>query len=267
METNPIVTLTTDFGTQDGYVGAMIGVILSHAPHAQVHHITHDVPPMDVASGGWALMNAWQWFPSGTIHVVVVDPGVGTDRRGIVVSAGGHVFIGPDNGVIPFAIGDRDIDALYEIANADAMAPDINPTFHGRDVFSWCAGWIIAGNEPSGAGPQLGTASVVEVSKETLKIRHDGGIRIITGCILACDRFGNLITTIRSEMLPEPVGSPDIRVDGMIVAFARTFGDVPPGDPVAYVGSGGYVEVAVNGDSAESRYGRNPEIEIKITPR
>src|SRR5436190_5026829 len=147
----PIVTFTTDFGLRDGYAGAMKGVVLSLAPAATLVDITHGVPPQDVAAGAVTLAQAAPLFPPGTIHVAVVDPGVGGDRADLLVEAGGHVFIGPDNGVLSLAAhaGRR----IYRIEAPGFRRDPVSPTFHGRDVFAPTAGRLASGARPSDAGP------------------------------------------------------------------------------------------------------------------
>src|SRR6185295_16030871 len=149
----PIVTFTTDFGVGDGYAGAMKGVVLSIAPSAQLVDITHGVPPMDVAAGAVALAQAASLFPPGTIHIAVVDPGVGGSRADLLIESGGSLFVGPDNGVLSLAA--RPPRKIWRIEASSFRREPVSPTFHGRDVFAPTAGRLAAGARPSDAGPEL----------------------------------------------------------------------------------------------------------------
>lgn len=242
-----VVTLTTDFGTQDGYVGAMKGVILSLVPDAQIVDITHDVPPQDVAAAAFALAQAAPYFPDGTVHVVVVDPGVGGPRRGVVVDDGRHRFVGPDNGVfalaVPMPLG------AYEITAPGFRRGQVSATFHGRDVFAPAAGRLLAGERPEAAGPPV----VLEGRLATAPVRVTMGGRRMIGHIVHVDRFGNCITDIPASRLPERAR---VRAGRFTVgAIARTYSDVARGRPLAYVGSAGTLELAVREGSAARRYG------------
>jgi len=245
-----IVTLTTDFGARDGYVGAMKGVILSGAPDATVVDIAHGIPPQDVAAGAVALVQAAPLFPPGTIHVAVIDPGVGGQRNDILVEAGGQFFVGPDNGVLSLvARGPRQI---FRIDTPAFRREPVSPTFHGRDVFAPTAARLATGARPADAGPVLDT--MVEITRPPV---HRGA-GVIEGEVIHVDGFGNLITSLPGEVL---AGAPDgdiaVEVDGGEGLFAplvgRTFSDVDPGALVAYVGSGSQVEIARRDGSAARR--------------
>jgi S-adenosyl-L-methionine hydrolase (adenosine-forming) len=221
-----MVTLTTDFGTADGYVGAMKGVLYSRAPGVAVVDISHDIPRHDIAAGAYALATAAPWFPPGTIHVAVVDPGVGSARRGVVIASGGQLFVGPDNGL--FALVAPQPDAVREIA-VRFLTGRVSPTFHGRDVFAVTAARLATGVDLMEVGP------VVAMSTPPARGWHR---------VVHVDRFGNLITDVPGE------GVAVVRVAGREAALRRTYADVAPGELVAYVGSGGTVEIAVRDGSA-----------------
>jgi S-adenosyl-L-methionine hydrolase (adenosine-forming) len=239
-----IVTLTTDFGTKDGYVGAMKGVIATLAPGAQLVDITHDVPPQDVAAASFALGQAARHFPDGTVHLCVVDPGVGGARRPIAAFDGRHYFVGPDNGVFsPFALAP---DAVHEIA----FDPDAaSATFHGRDVFAPAAARLAAGAELRALGP----ARRMATTKGPAAPRVTRAGQRVEGHVVHVDRFGNLITNVPAALLP---GGARVRVGKLSVrGVSRTYEDVPRSRPLAYVGSAGLLELAVREGSAAETYG------------
>jgi S-adenosyl-L-methionine hydrolase (adenosine-forming) len=245
----PIVTLTTDFGTSDGYVGAMKGVILSLAPVVTVVDITHELPPQDVAAGAFALAQAASYFPDGTIHVAVVDPGVGGDRRGIILGDGRHLFVGPDNGLLSLACPRPTL--AHEITSELFRAEDPAPTFHGRDVFAVAAARLACGHFPEHAGPAVtpeGSLAVDGLEITPTRVR---------GQVVHIDRFGNLITNIPGGTVPPGahVVVGDHLPTARVLAVSRTYSDVGVGHVVAYVGSSGALEIAVRDGSAAERLG------------
>ncbi len=237
-----IVTLTTDFGTSDAYAGAMKGVVLSRAPDAVLVDIAHDIPARDVIAGGFTLAQAAPCFPAGTIHVAVVDPGVGGPRAGVVVQAAGHLFVGPDNGLLALAAAAP--RAVYRIENPDFRREPVSPTFHGRDVFAAAAGCLARGVPASHAGPEL--LALAELPLPDSGSLADGG----QGEVVHVDRFGNLITSFDSRVPPEGVWELDLDGRRMPLSAGLTFSDVAPGQMVVYPGSGGCLEIAVRDGSA-----------------
>lgn len=244
----PILTLLTDFGDADGFVGAMRGVILTRAPGCRIVDLAHHVPRGDVAKAGRVLARSAPYFPDGTVHCVVVDPGVGSGRRALAVRVGGHRFVAPDNGVLDpvcAALGGP-VEARY-IGNPGAVRLPVSHTFHGRDVFAPAAAWLAAG----GAFEDLGPTVDDRVRLPRCAVRVEGD-RII-GRVDEVDVFGNLITDIAAEGLPERV-SVDVagqRLTGPSPAYAA----VAPGALVVVVGSLGRIEVAVRDGSAAARLG------------
>jgi hypothetical protein len=237
------VTFTTDFGSRDGYAGAMKGVVLSLAPSATLVDVTHGVPPQDVVSGAVALAQAAPLFPRGTIHVAVVDPGVGGNRADLLVEAGDSFFVGPDNGVLSLAA--RAGRRIYRIEAPAFRREPVSPTFHGRDVFAPTAGLLAAGASAADAGPRVDT--MIDLTPPVLS--HRAGQ--VEGQVIHIDSFGNLITSLGAENLPPDAS---IEVEGVGGIFhpvlARTFSDVPSGALVAYLGSGGQLEIARRDGSA-----------------
>lgn len=232
-----IITLTTDFGTADGYVGAMKGVIARIAgshPAPVVVDLAHDIPPGDVAHAAWVVATATQEFPSGSIHVVVVDPGVGGARREVVARGRGRWYVGPDNGVFAYvATGEA-----YAIENERFRAEHVSRTFHGRDVFAPTAAAIAAGEDPTTAGRRVELAGRLPWGPRPRDV----------GRIVHIDRFGNLISD-----LPEHEAGRAILIAGQVLPVLRTYEDVVPGQLLAYIGSAGTVEIAVRGGRADRR--------------
>jgi len=238
---NGIVTLLTDFGTQDSYVAEMKGRLLSLGGSPTLVDITHDIAPGDVPAAAWVLSRAWRTFPPDTVHLVVVDPGVGTARRALAVRAGGHAFVGPDNGVLETALALPDAAAV-----ALATPPGAAATFHGRDVFAPAAAALASatGRTPRGV-------PVADPVRLTLPaVRRAGAM--VSGEVVHVDRFGTLITNIPGDLLETGA---TVRVGAVSLPMRATFADVPPGRPVAFVGSAGTVEIAVRGGRADERLG------------
>ena len=243
----PLFTLTTDFGAGSGYPAQMKAVLLAAFPDARLVDVSHEVPRFDVLAGALLLEACVPWFALDAVHVAVVDPGVGTARRALcVVAPDGRRLVGPDNGLLSPFLGPGAL--AREIAPGAAVAAPRTATFHGRDLFAPAAGFLAGG----GAVERLGASVTDPVRLDwPAALRHGGEVH---GETLAADPFGNLVTAIREADLG---GAPVLRafVAGQPVRFARTFGEVARGELVAYVGSGGRVEVAVREGSAAARLG------------
>jgi S-adenosyl-L-methionine hydrolase (adenosine-forming) len=230
----PIITLTTDFGARDGYVGAMKGVLATLAPQASVIDLAHDVPRHDIAHAAWVLRSATHEFPPGTIHVAVVDPGVGGGRAEVVVSARGQLFVGPDNGI--FAHVARRADGCWAIASTGFRRPVASATFHGRDVFAPAAAALARGAQPHQAGPTTRLVGRLPWPEPAA-----GG-----GVVVHIDVYGNLIT----DLTPPEGKLSRVEVAGRTLPLARTYEDVAVGALCAYVGSMGTIEIAAREGSA-----------------
>ncbi len=252
-----VVTFTTDFGTRDGYAGAMKGVVLRAAPDATLVDVTHDIPARDVVSGAFTLAQAAPFFPPGSIHVAVVDPGVGGPRADLVVEASGAYFVGPDNGLLSLAA--RGPRRVFRIDSSAFRRDPASPTFHGRDVFAAAAGRLAAGRAVDEAGPEM--PDIIDLTLPRSGLLEDGG----EGEVVHVDTFGNLITSFvdDDEVL---AGDWDILVpSGRFQARAgRTFSDVPSGAFVVYAGSGGQVEIAVRDGSAAAAMGALRDTRLSI---
>lgn len=248
-----IITLVTDFGTADSYVAEVKGRLLSLAPDATLVDITHAIEPGDIAAGAWVLGRAWPVFPRGTVHLAVVDPGVGTARRALAVAAGGHWFTGPDNGVLDSAVRAQDAQAVALPLPGGASA-----TFHGRDVFAPTAAALARGR----ALAELGSPAPDPVRLAVPDPRREG--RTIVGQVVYVDRFGTLVTNIPGARL-DPAGT--VRVGPHDLALRTTFGAVAAGEPLALIGSGGMLEIAVRDGRADAVLGLSRGAEVRAAAR
>lgn len=238
----PLITLTTDFGSV--YPAAMKGVILSINPQATIVDITHSVPHTDIRAGAFALYSVVPYFSKGTIHIAVVDPGVGTSRNSIVISAGGHFFVGPDNGLmVPAAsrLGDMEI---YKITNFDILDA-ISATFHGRDVFARIGAYLSKGMPLE----EVGEMTVDPIYLDFGKV--DVGDNFISGQVIYIDDFGTIITNIQaSDVFKKFRIEEHVSLFGNKIPFLETYGHAGKGGILALIGSHGFLEIAVNGSSA-----------------
>ena len=258
---DPIITLTTDFGTNDYLVGAMKGVILNINPAARIVDINHHVAPFDILDGALAIASAYKYFPPRTIHVVIVDPGVGTERRPLLVSGEKQYFVAPDNGVLSM-IFERESCVVRHVTAEHYFLNPISPTFHGRDVFAPTAAWLAKAWQTDAFGEEI--TDYVRFSMPKAKPAGQA----IKGVVLRVDAFGNLMTNLTTEDVPAAmVASGDIKlaVNGKEVRkIARTFGDGIPGEPIAVFGSVGYLEIAVNRGNAARALGVNRGAEVSL---
>ncbi|HEX4600847.1 MAG TPA: SAM-dependent chlorinase/fluorinase [Gemmatimonadales bacterium] len=243
-----LITLLTDFGAADSYVGEVKGVLLTQVHGAVLVDITHQVPPGDVRAGQYILSRVWHRFPQGSVHLAVIDPGVGTARRVLAAQAAGHFFVAPDNGLLSFLPRDAHFVAL-------PIPPHAAPTFHARDVFAPVAGQLALGTALTHLGQ-----SVADPHRDPLPAPvHDG--TAVVGEVIYIDRFGTLISNIRGAQV-----EPGVRIkvaETEVGPLARTFGDVGRGQLVAFVGSGGTVEVAVRDGSAARMLGVGVGAEVR----
>jgi S-adenosylmethionine hydrolase len=244
---SPIITLTTDFGSQDFYVSAMKAVILGISREARLIDVSHEVPPQDIMAGAWITRNSAFLYPSGTIHVVVVDPGVGTNRRPVAVRIKDQLFVGPDNGIFSL-IADQEPYEAYELTNTSFWSNERSNTFHGRDIFAPIAAHLSKGVDLDDLGVQI---DELVSYRWALPVADNEGIQ---GWVMHIDRYGNLITNITREMLEAfPVKSGvKIYVGNTILKeVVRTYADVDTGSAAALVGGSGHLEISVNNGNAE----------------
>ena len=239
----PVITLLTDFGTGDSYVAEVKGELLRLAPAATLVDVSHTIAPGDIAAGAYVLGRSWHHFPEGTVHLAVVDPGVGTSRPALALRAHGHAFVGPDNGIFTHVLRESAVE-IVRLPVHDGAAP----TFHGRDVFAPAAAALAAGRPLQPLGTPFAEIPVRLAVREPY---HEG--KTLIGEIVYVDRFGTLVTNFTRENLPSYAS---IEIEGLDVGrLHRTFGDVPTGGLLAYLGSGGQVEIAVRDGSAARRLG------------
>jgi len=276
---NGVISLLTDFGTTDAYVGTMKAVILARAPAARLVDLCHEVPPQDVSRAAFLLYTAAPYFPPGTVHLAVVDPGVGTSRRPVALATERAFFVGPDNGLFTYATTRDPVIAVVELRRADHRLADVSYTFHGRDIFAPAAAHLAAGGRLSDLGPPL--SDLVRLPPFPLEITGS----TIRGEVLHTDRFGNAITSIGpltwegdtlilSLYLSAQVGrgaggkaSPlrltatrvQVRVaDQTLRGIHHTYAEAAPGMLLALVGSHGHLEIATNGGNAAQALNLQP---------
>lgn len=241
----PLITMLTDFGDVDTFVGVMKGVIYRIHPSVRVIDLTHGIPPQDIQEGAFGLLTAYRYFPPGTVHLAVVDPGVGTERRAVVIVTTRHLFVGPDNGVLTWAAADDEIRYSVSITNDDYLLPNPSATFHGRDVFAPAAAHVSLGVKPDEMGERITDVLTLDFPEPVRSGTHR-----IEGCIIHIDRFGNLITNVRlTDDELSRVATVTLK-DVSIPGLSNTYQDVTAGSLLSLVGSSGFVEIACSGSSA-----------------
>jgi len=247
-----IITLTTDFGLSDPFVGIMKGVILGITPNAQLVDISHDIRSYDISEAAFMIESMYPYFPEGTVHIVVVDPGVGSARRPLAASSHGQFFVAPDNGVLSTVLGD---DA-YHIQNNHLFLKSVSQTFHGRDIFAPVAARLASGTPLEAVGTRIS-----DFIRKPLPVPRREGRKIV-GTVLRIDKFGNVITNVRrSDLSP----SFTMRVAGMpITRLCANFSEAEPGEFFAVEGSTGYIEIALNQASAADRLKLASGAEIEV---
>lgn len=250
----PIITLTTDFGGGSHYVAAMKGAILAINRDANIVDVTHEIWPQDVRSAAWILATTAHEFPSGTIHVAVVDPGVGTERAIVVADVAGQKFVAPDNGLLSMVAMQGDVEAVYRVTDPKYWREKVSATFHGRDVMGPVAAHLSLGVSMDRFGPPH--AELVRLEACTPIV----GENEIEGEIVFIDTFGNLITNIDQQvlsMIPAEATPQIACAESQGIELVETYGTHPADTPVALIGSSGYLEVAiVNGDASQALDGR-----------
>lgn len=255
-----VITLLSDFG--DAYPASMKGVILGIEPGANIVDITHSIPRHDIRAGAFVLMNTAKYYPSGTVHIAVVDPGVGTKRRAIAIRSESregktHFFIGPDNGLLIPAAKSIGKITVYEISNSTLFRENISDTFHGRDIFAPIGGYISKGFGIEKVGERINDFNVLDFGKGR-KIKDS-----LQGEVIYIDIFGNIITNFFGKSMDFQSGD-ELMVDKKKVIFGTSYGFCEEGYPLALVGSHGYLEIAVNMGNAARMFCKKQGDEIKI---
>ncbi|MFW6101768.1 MAG: SAM hydrolase/SAM-dependent halogenase family protein [Bacteroidota bacterium] len=262
-DTHPLITLTTDFGIEDDYVGLMKGVIRSINPHVAVIDLTHYIPPQDVAWTAYMLYYSFDYFPKESIHVVVVDPGVGSSRPIKLVKLAGHYFLAPDNGVMTKLVVRYNPEEIWTVNNPEYFLPDISNTFHGRDIFAPTAAHLSNGVSPEKLGEASEKMKTLFLPEPQMKANE------ITGQIVHIDRFGNLITNIEQGMVTRLPVSPDdlaIHLSGRSLSGIKSsYNEVEEGNALAIYGSKGLLEISVNKDSAAKKLNLNKGDSVKVS--
>ncbi len=244
-----IITLLTDFGTEDAYVGVMKGAILSINPSAVVVDVCHYIDPQDLIEAAFFIKSSFKYFPKGTVHIVVVDPGVGGTRSVVAVKLSGHIFLAPDNGVLTLLMDEEEIDTIVRVENAHYFLNSISQTFHGRDIFAPVGSHISKGVSIEKLGPNLDLKELMRLSipKPYISDKEE-----LMGTIISIDRFGNCISNINENCLNEFVknGSEkqiEIKIGKTAIkSLSHSYAEVDSGCPLAIVGSFGYLEIALN---------------------
>ncbi len=249
----PLITLLTDFGQRDGFVGIMKGVILSIAPGARIVDISHEVPPHDIPSAAFVLGQAYSYFPEGALHVAVVDPEVGSSRKILYVEAGGHRFLVPDNNLLQFVLSRERAERVVHVTNSRYFLPKQSSTFHGRDIFAPVAAHLFRGVPAEDLGPP--TEDFQFVPPPAPRKEDDS----VIGEIIYIDHFGNVISNLHEEQLQSYMAEAKavrFRIAGQIIPeISDSFYAKKHGELLAYLDSSGYLAFALNGESAAEKIG------------
>jgi len=257
-----MITLTTDFGLKDPYVAEMKAVILSICPNAVIVDITHEVEKFNIRSGAFMLSSAVPYFPENAIHVGVIDPGVGTRRRSVVIQTRRGFFIGPDNGLLVLAAEKQGIICIRELANPRFMLPKISYTFHARDVFAPAAAHLTNGIKVEEFGPEI--RKVVQPEFTKVIKRKDGWI----GEILHVDDFGNIVTNINEEAVTQSCVKNFVSIElpccKLKLKLCRTYAETKPQEPLILIGSQGFLEISLNQGNAAETFKAKPGDKIKL---
>ena len=263
-----LITLLTDFGICDEYVGLMKGVILSIIPSAVVVDITHQIGPQDLSQAAYTIKSSYRYFPTNTVHLIVVDPGVGGDRDIIAMKSNEHVFIAPDNGVLTLICDEGEIESIIRIDNAAFFLKSISQIFHGRDIIAPVGAHIAKGVPLNTIGPEIDLINIIRLKDLNATISQTGEL---VGTIVSIDRFGNLITNIDIKQLNDYARFdrdeiPQFRIGEKVVrGLSTAYINVDQHCPLAIIGSRGYLEIAVNRGSAQRYFDVNKGDMVKVT--
>jgi S-adenosyl-L-methionine hydrolase (adenosine-forming) len=264
---SPIITLTTDFGTNDHFVGAVKGVILQTAPEACIVDISHAVQPFDILDGSLTISQAYSYFPSGAVHMVIVDPGVGTARRPIMMTGDRHQFVAPDNGVLSMIYDREERISVRHITAEHYFLPNVSNTFHARDIFAPIAAYLAKGVDPNRFGEEITDYTRFAAPRPKPVDEHT-----LRGVVLKVDRFGNLITNITPQDAPKlfDAAPPNFKIavgtKGTVTRICRQYAEGKPGEAFGILGSMGFLEIAANRGSASQllAVGKGAEVNVSF---
>jgi len=262
-----IITLLTDFGIEDAYVGTIKGVILSVNPSAMIVDITHQIDPQDLIEAAYVIKSTYRYFPKGTVHVIVVDPGVGSDRAIVALEMMGHIFLAPDNGVLTLLMDEGRIDSITRVKNSHYFLEPLSQTFHGRDIFAPVGAHISKGVDLKKLGSGLDLNDLVHLSIRKPSITDEGEL---VGTIVSVDHFGNCITNIDLNCL-EKFYKPGFEKNLVIAigeyeikGLSKNYDGVGLKQPLAIIGSLGYLEIALNCGRASRHFGAQKGDPIRV---
>lgn len=248
------ISLLSDFGLKDSYVAEMKAVILSICPETRIVDVSHEIEKFNIRMGAFVLASAAPYFPKGSIHIAVVDPGVGTKRRPILVETDHAIYVGPDNGLLMLSAKRQGINHVYHITNRQFMLPQVSRTFHGRDIFAPVAAHLAKGHAPLESGPEINDYVTPKFARPSF------GKNMLFGEILHIDNFGNVVTNVSMSEL-EKIGIKEgdtLRVkleeDMLKLKLCRAYGEVRPKQPLSIIGSYNFLEVSINQDNAAKRF-------------
>ena len=249
-----VISILSDFGTDDEYVGVMKGVMLTVNPSVSIIDITHRIAPQDIHQAAYLIPSYYHYFPEGTVHIVVVDPGVGSRRSILAVNHQEHFFIAPDNGVLTLLLNAEKSDTIIRVDNSNYFLEPLSSTFHGRDIFAAVGAHLSCGAKLDALGTRTEQKDIVRIKGLNCRISQTGDL---IGRIVSIDRFGNLITNIDSISLAafsktDASKNPQIHIGPLVISgLSRTYSDVAPTAPLALIGSRNYLEISVNSGNAK----------------
>lgn len=264
-----IITLTTDFGLTDEYVGVMKGVILARAPGAKIIDLTHGISYQDIRQAAYVIHSACGYFPAGTIHIIVVDPWVGSSRRIVLLSFKGQLFLAPDNGVLTLLLQQKELDAAYEVTCEELYLKPVSHTFHGRDIFSPVAAALINGMTPEDVGPSIDPNKLTVLTLPIVEVNQARGK--IKGSVVRIDHFGNLMTNIHRDTCHELFSEDEkdsvlVVIKGQIIhGLQSSYSSVGTGSLLAIFSSRDYLEIALNLGNASEQLNANIGEEVTIS--
>ena len=263
-----VISILSDFGTDDEYVGVMKGVMLSICPSVSIVDITHQIAPQDIHQAAYLIPSYYHFFPEGTVHIVVVDPGVGSQRSILAVNHREHFFIAPDNGVLTLLLNAEKSDTIIRVDNSAYFLEPLSSTFHGRDIFAAVGAHLSCGTKLEALGARTDVKDIVRIKELNCRISQTGEL---IGKIISIDHFGNLITNIDSISLAafcqtSALKHPQIHIGAFVISgLSGTYTDAAPTAPLALIGSRNYLEIAVNGGNAKENLKAQKGDAVRLT--